>query len=444
MENKVLKTITSHDLLRPGEVVLCAVSGGADSVALLLCLYELRDTLGIRLRAAHFNHHIRGEEADRDEEFVRDLCKKIDVECVTGGGDVPAYAKEQGYTLEQAARILRYEFLEAQGADKIAVAHHMDDQAESVLMHIIRGSGTHGIAGMRYVRGKIIRPLLGIRRREIEKYLAEKNVFFCTDTTNLIEDGTRNKLRLSIIPEITERINPGFTESLCHMADIVRTDDDYLCAIAARELDECRKNGGFLRERIAALDEPIRRRALRLAMNEAGAFADIEQKHVEAVEKLLTARTGARLDLPHIVAYNSYDIIRFSNDKNCATIQSEDICIPFSVGEHHFGTLTISVSEAGRGAFKTDAHTSCVDASKIPADAVFRTRKAGDRIHPVGAGGSKKLKDFFIDKKVERDRRDVPLLCSGNEVLCVIGMCVSEKAAVDGGTEKIIKISVEG
>ena len=429
-------------MIERGDTVLCAVSGGADSVALLCCLNDLRDELGITVKAAHYNHMIRGEAADRDEGFVKELCRRLGTECITGSGDVPKYAKECGYTLEQAGRILRYEFLESIKADKIAVAHHMDDQAESVLMHIIRGSGTHGITGMRYVRGRIIRPLLSVRRSEIESYLAERDMSFCTDATNFTEDGTRNKLRLSVIPEITERINPSFTEALCHMADIVRTDDDYLCCIAERELKKSRVGDGYDRQYIADLDEPVRRRVLRMAMAGAGALADIEQKHVEAVEKLLYMRTGTHMDLPHICAFTSYDKICFTNDKGNKKIQ-DDASLPVTVGENDFCGVRITVSRVSGREISPDAHTAFVDEDKLPHEAVFRRRRAGDRISPVGAGGSKKLKDFFIDKKVERSKRDMPILCAGNEVLCVVGMCVSKYAAVTGSTKNMLKISME-
>ena len=172
MIEKVEQTILKNGLINKGDTVLCAISGGADSVALFHCLYTLRNKLNFSLKAAHFNHGIRGKAADEDENFVRRLCDRFGIEAFFGHADVPSYAKEHGYTCEQAGRILRYDFFKKTGADKVATAHHMDDQAESIMMHIIRGSGTSGLCGMRYIRGNIIRPLLDVRRKDIENYLA--------------------------------------------------------------------------------------------------------------------------------------------------------------------------------------------------------------------------------------------------------------------------------
>ena len=444
MIEKVYTTIIKHNLIQSGDRVLCAVSGGADSVALLLCLLEIREKLGFTLSVAHFHHGIRGDEADKDEQFVRELCENMSVEYICGKSDVPAYAKQMGYTLEQAGRILRYDFLESLPFDKIAVAHHMDDQAESVLMHIIRGSGTHGISGMRYMRGKIIRPLLNVRRYEIEHFLCDKGVSFCTDSTNLTEDGTRNKLRLRIIPEITEMINPSFTEALCHMADIVRCDDDYLSGLALQEMKKSRKGDGFDRNYLSLLPEPVKRRVLRFAMEEAGAYADIEQKHADAVEKLLTAETGAHLDLPHICVDIKYDKICFSKAVNCDIIEAnENTLYTFGEGTFTFGRKALHIDCVQGNNFTADEKTAFMDADKIPQDAVVRLRQPGDRISPVGFGGTKKLKDFFIDRKVLRDERDIPLICSGHDVLCIVGMCVAKSVAVSEKTVKMYRIIME-
>lgn len=445
MLHRVTETIEKNSLIKRGDRVLCAVSGGADSVVLLHVLCSLAKDMGFTLFAAHFNHCIRGSAADRDELFVKELCKKMNVDCVVKKADVPQYARENGYTLEQAGRLLRYEFFNELKADKVAVAHHMDDQAESIMMHIIRGSGTLGLCGMRYRRGNIIRPLLSVRRADIEKYADENKLSFCTDDTNFIADGTRNKLRLEIIPSISNNINGGFTEALCAMADIVRKDDDYLCDIAERELALCAVGDGYNRHRLAGLDEPIRRRAIRIAAVRAGAYADIEQRHVELIEKLLCARTGACLHLPHIIAWTAYEKIYFSTREKYVTMSNvNDFCIKFCAGEAidiPLGRITSVVVE-GNG-FVREKNTAYIDLDDLPQDAVVRSRRPGDRISPIGISGSKKLKDFFIDRKIERQERNMPLICSGKEVLCIIGMTVSRSVMVTDDTKRMLKITFD-
>ncbi|MBQ9949949.1 MAG: tRNA lysidine(34) synthetase TilS [Clostridia bacterium] len=436
------QTIKENGLIMPDDRVLCAISGGADSVVLLHCLHSLRQKLGFTLYAAHFNHCMRPVASDEDEQFVLQFCGTLGVECYFGRADVYGFAKEKGYTPEQAGRILRYEFLENLGFDKIAVAHHMDDQAESIMLHITRGSGTAGLCGMRYMRGNIIRPLLDVRRNEIEAYAYTAGLSYCTDATNFLEDGTRNKLRLSVIPQITEKINPSFTESLCSMANIVRKDEDYMCDIAMRELEAAKKDDGFLRENIASLPEPIRRRALRIAMQRAGAYADIELRHVELVEHLLFGRTGAVIFLPHIVAFNSYEKICFSSREKYAKITTVDeYCMPFSPGliKTPYGVMKVEKIHGNK--FVSDKFTAYMDADKVPPDSVIRSRKSGDMLHPVGSTGRKKLKDFFIDKKVERHKRNLPLICSGSNVLCIVGMAVSKQVMVSESTTAMIKIT---
>ena len=443
MLNRVIKAIKDNGLIDSGDSVLCGVSGGADSVVLLHVLLRLSHEMGFTVFAAHFNHMIRGKEADEDELFVRRLCESLGVRLVTGRANVPEYASENGYTLEQAGRILRYEFFESTGAAKIATAHHMDDQAESILMHLIRGSGTSGLCGMRFRRGKLIRPLLCVRRCDIERYASENGLDFCTDKTNLIPDGTRNKLRLNIIPEISREINPRFVEALCAMADIVRRDDDYLNSIAENELLSCSAGENmYNRERLNNADEPIKRRALRLAAVKAGAFADIEQKHIELIEDMLSARTGASLDLPHINVWTSYEKICFSSKEKYVKIADVgDFCAELCFdGETKTPLGAVKCTCVSGNCVLHERYCSYVDADKLPKGVVVRSRRPGDRIHPVGASGTKKLKDFFIDRKVAREKRNVPLICRGSEVLCIIGMTVSESVKVTDNTETMLKI----
>ena len=238
MRERVEQYILQQELISPGDNELIGLSGGGDSVAMLHILKSLCTRMCFTLCAAHLNHVIRGEAAQEDAEFVLDFCDFYGIRVYGGYADIPRLARQRGETLEQAGRMLRYDFLEEAkaffGADKIAVAHHMDDQAESRLLHLARGSGLRGLCGMAPRRGDIIRPLLCLSKAEIESYLTNENLPYCTDATNFIAEGTRNKLRLETIPYLKREFNPRLVESLCAMGDMLSEDEGYLCQIAER------------------------------------------------------------------------------------------------------------------------------------------------------------------------------------------------------------------
>ncbi|MBR0025562.1 MAG: tRNA lysidine(34) synthetase TilS, partial [Clostridia bacterium] len=284
MLNKVREYLSRNDLIHPGEHVLIGLSGGADSVALLRVLLDLSEELSLKITAAHFHHGIRGEEADGDEAFAKELCGKWNVPCYAERADIPALAKEQKMPLEQAAREARYAFLrriKAEcGASVIAVAHHLQDQAESVLMHLIRGSGLTGLCGMRPKSGDIIRPLLCVEKSELLAYLKERGIPFRTDSTNLEANTTRNRLRLDVMPYLKEHLNPKADAAIASTAEILQQEEDLLMSLAKDALARARRGDGYLRK--ALLDEPLplRMRALRLMLTEHGIRFDIERKHL--------------------------------------------------------------------------------------------------------------------------------------------------------------------
>ena len=303
MLEQIRRTILEHALIKKGDAVLVALSGGADSVAMLRALLTLSEEMGFRVFAAHLNHGIRGKHADADEAFCRKLCESLGVRAVFGHTSVPKRAARTGESLEQAAREERYAFLEQArlelGADSIAVAHHMEDQAESVLLHLARGSGLTGLVGMRPRRGTIIRPMLYVRRQEIEDYLASLGQAFCTDETNFSADYSRNRIRMELLPYMEKNINPGVVEGLCSAAELLYRDEECLRAISQNELlIMAKRKTGYDRYRLMNLPMAIKSRALRLAMAEAGAKTDVERTHVEAAARLLEAGTGASLNLP--------------------------------------------------------------------------------------------------------------------------------------------------
>ncbi|MBQ2661333.1 MAG: hypoxanthine phosphoribosyltransferase [Clostridia bacterium] len=441
MLEKVIRAISEYELLKKGQGVVVGLSGGADSVALLVSLLACSKKMELSVYAAHLNHCIRGESAKADEQFVRELCEFYGVPLFCESIDVPYLASRNGETLEQAGRNVRYDFLERArikfGADKIAVAHHMDDQAESIMLHLTRGSGLLGLGGMQVKRGNIIRPLLFVRRAQIEAYLAENGIVYHTDETNLVADSSRNKLRLEVIPYIEKNMNSAIVPTLCRLGELLRRDEDYLDAEAKEALNRARRGAGFDRKMISALHFAIKSRVIRLALAEIGAVTDIEFIHIESIIALLDARTGARLDLPQCQAWISYDKIFFGRIKS-----GEEFSYPLIIGgvtRTPLGTFEAKLIDMCR--IEENPYVAYLDADEAEKlELCVRTRKQGDRFFPLGAPGTKKLKDFFIDKKVPREERGMALVCAGNEVCFVPGFTISENLKVNENTKKILCI----
>ena len=448
LSEKVERFITENELLPPGASVLIGLSGGADSVALLTLLSRLAPKYGWTVRAAHFNHGIRGVGAEEDELFCGDLCDAMGVLFYSETGDVPAYARENGLSIETAGRLLRYDFLERiakkTGCGSIATAHHMDDNAESIMLHLIRGSGLSGLTGMKPKRDNIIRPLLGCRKAELEAFLEQEGILSRTDETNLIPEGSRNRVRLDIVPYLEKHINPAIVPTLCSMAELLSQDEAYLAGEAKKAYEAAKCEDGLIRKQVAALPYPIKTRVIRMALWDAGAVVDIERVHIEAVAELLEARTGARLSLPRIEAWTSYDLIKFG-----APEPSEEFVIPLREGliDTPLGIFRVTLHEGTEG-FVKDRSVACIDIDKLDAmgeSPVIRTRLEGDRFRPVGAPGRRKLKDYLIDRKVERSERDsIPLIACGSEVLFVTGYASSESTKVDENTARLLRAEYLG
>lgn len=448
LKERVESYILSNGLLKRGDSALVGLSGGADSVALLTVLTRLAPKYGWQVSAAHFNHGIRGESADADEAFCRDLCEANGVPFYSEKADVPAYAKENGLSVETAGRILRYAFLEKvrkrAGACCIAVAHHMNDNAESILLHLLRGSGLAGLLGIKPKRDDIIRPLLGCSKEEIEDYLENEGVLYRTDETNLVPEGSRNRVRLELIPYIEKHVNPAIVETLCSMSELLLRDEEHLMKEARAAYESAKAEDGLIRSEVAALPYPIKTRVIRLALADAGALVDIERKHIEAIAELLSARTGARLTLPGIEARTSYDLIKFGRP---VPVREFETPLREGLVNTPLGLFRIERIEGTEG-FEKSTTVCFIDADKagrLPDPLVIRTRRDGDRFTPVGAPGSKKLKEHLIDRKIEREKRsEIPLIASGSEVLFVTGIASSDTVKVDAGTKRMIKAEFLG
>ncbi len=409
--------------------VLAAVSGGADSVALLLGLFELHKTGKIaQLCAAHLNHCIRAAESNGDEDFVKALCASLDIPLYAERIDVPALAKERSVSLELAARNARYAFLERvkseAGLDVIALGHHRDDQAETLLLHLLRGSGTDGLAGMRIRNGDRIRPLLRTGKEEILRYLCECSQAYRTDSTNLVADAARNKIRLQAIP-VLESVNPAVKQTLAKAAELIAEDADYLAKLADRAFRECGAN----RNKLLALDRPVRMRVLKRLL----ASDDYTSADLVRMDALLHGQTGDMATLGNGVTawLDAYDI-RFGIP------EQTEWCIPLpDAGAVRLpnGTLTIECAEKAEipcGMF--DAY---VDADRIEGKSYVRTPKAGDRFTPFGMRNDRLLSDCLTDRKVPRFLRNMPIICDERGILFVTGYTIDDRMRVTAQTNHI-------
>ena len=292
MKCKALETIQRHQLLTPGAAVIAAVSGGADSMALLFFLDEIREEFHLTLSAAHINHGLRGEEADRDEALVRDTCRRFGIPFHVLHTDVAREAARTGEGIEACGRRLRYAFLESlDGKALIATAHTLDDQLETFLMHFARGAGLHGLCGIPAKRGRIIRPLIDCTRGEVEAYCAERRISYVTDSTNLSRDYVRNRVRLDIVPVLRE-INPNVHEAVRRCLDTLSADEMLLEQLAVQSMETVRTENGYDAARLLSQPKALRFRIIEKMLTEGGCSAP-EYRHITAIERLLEQGHGS-------------------------------------------------------------------------------------------------------------------------------------------------------
>lgn len=467
---KVIDTIRLHHLIEQGEKVVVGVSGGPDSVCLLHLLNILSKTLHFEIYAVHINHMLRAEEAGADEIYTADLCDKMGVRLKIVRVDIAAIAKEKGISLEEAGRTARYEEFSRYagniGASKIAVAHNRNDQAETVMMNILRGTGTAGLAGMYFRRNNIIRPLLNISREEIEKYCSESGLLPRTDSSNLTHAYTRNKIRLGLFPYIKENFGTDIIESLNRLSINASADNSYL----ERHSLKAYKNGvkvketgliGLSIERLRELDPAILGRVLKLALSDAaGSCSGIGSVHYGMLTNLVRkSKTGMIAELPGgIRAAVSYGILKIFVEKEREdagryrekTEFSHRLVIPGTTFVPCLDSLVRTMVEDAKdidkfGAMEYNPLIQFFDYEELKKGIYIRNRRDGDIFKPFRSGGTKKLKEFFIDSKIPREQRDtIPLICKDNEAVWVIGYKTSDKFKLTENTKSVIRIEYIG
>ena len=414
--------------------VLCAVSGGADSMCMLSALLNLYS----RVLCAHFDHRLRGAESDRDAAFVKNFCEKNSVEFHHGSGDVSGYAKENGLGTEDAARIMRYAFLEETaektGAEYIATAHTADDNMETMLLNLVRGAGARGLAGIPPRRGNIIRPILFATREQVEEYLSARNIAWVEDSSNATDNYTRNKVRHHVIPWLKE-INPAAAQKAFEAAGLIRADDEYICEQARSFID---KYDGIDVNALLDQPEPVASRILRIASG-----VELSQTHIKALLEICRSDSpSASVDLPGIKAEREYGRLVFGREdaEEVPTL----IIVPGEtiISDNKKLKITAEIVDSCPEVYNS-LNTFCFHIDSICGNISVRQRSAGDRIRFSGKGFTTSLKKLFIEKKIPKHMRStIPVLADEKGPVAVFGFGISDVHAAKPG-QKALMVKID-
>ncbi len=487
IEQIVLNFIKDNNMISKRETVIVGVSGGADSICLLTILAKLREELEFDIVAVHVNHMLRGDEAFRDEAFVKNYCEQIGVKCVASRTNVKSIAFIRDMSIEEAGRMARYitfekvaEQLSQDGfyrGGKVAVAHHSDDNAETVLLNLIRGSGLNGLVGMKPVSERekltIIRPFLCIDREDIEEYLDDNGIEYVTDSSNMQDDFARNKVRLNIMPEMN-KINHKAAAHIHDTASMlaeIQKHIDIQVSNAFETLADARGDAIALNvEKLKFLDGAIRNGVVYRSIGDvAGSLKDITHRNVQDVLALMDKQTGRKVELPYgLVASRSYSNLIIRRETEEETSQRRD----YESNAYHkaidnFETITLGAVEKEKKVYETadggrisfeiievtdknrqaltakKEYTKVFDCDKIKGALILGRPQPGDSI--TFAGGTKTLKKYFIDEKIpQEERRNLLVLKDMDSVLWVLGYRMGEAYKITNKTVKALKVEIIG
>jgi tRNA(Ile)-lysidine synthase len=452
--SKLTSIIRKHNLLKPDDTVIVAISGGADSTALLDLLTRLPG-FSLKLISAHLNHCLRGEESDRDQEFCRELTTRYSIPFEFQRTDVKKLVAENGLNLEDAGRQARMSFLdqlsEKYNANAVALAHHADDQAETLLIRLLRGSGMTGLSGMEYRNSRgYIRPLLETTRLEIELYLHEQGLNWREDSSNHDTTFLRNRIRHELLPHL-EQYNPGIRPRLAATALLLGGDEEFLAELTEQAFKDIfraeKDNFACDIGQFTALNLALQRRVLRHAFREmAGNRDGLSQHHIDAILALLDSnRPNTQFSLPqHITVVREYGRLLFKRSQTVNPDTLPDVKIntsghyPLPAG----GSLTIELINHPIDPMPRSTDIIYIDFSKTPFPWQVRTFRSGDRMIPSGMHGRKKVKDIFIDRKIPlAERKSTPLLFCGDLLIWLVGVCSSEICRVSEENSSIARVS---
>ncbi|MBT9133221.1 MAG: tRNA(Ile)-lysidine synthase [Firmicutes bacterium] len=465
---KVRKTISKYKMLASEDRVVVGVSGGPDSVAMLSLLVTLKEEFSLYLHVAHLNHTLRGKEADEDALYVDELSKSFGLSASVSKRDVSALAKKYGLSLQEAGRQARYEFFQAVShkikANKIAVAQTMNDQAETMLLWILRGCGLKGLTGIPAVRPYpepvsedglfVIRPLLEVSRYEVMNYLQDVHLKGRFDSSNKKSAYLRNKVRSKLIP-LLATYNPHIELNLSRMAAVLKEDEDYLTSVTDETFSSLSevKNGrimidaGKLRELHPALQRRVLRKAIAVLK---GDLRKVSNEHIDEMLHIAMADSPGEICLPHcIIGRQAYGKLIILKEQGFTKKNEYAYSLP-APGEVKINEAKMRIKSSFVSPFQEkpedfeSRRVAYFDYARVHLPLTVRNRRQGDIFCPLGIKGKKKIKDFFIDRKIPLlEREQVPLLLSGSEIIWVINQQQSEIGKITGKTKKVLRIEVD-
>ncbi len=431
MLNKIKEAVSRFDLCSGAKHITVALSGGADSMALLSALLSLKDELCLtKITAAHFNHQIRGAEAVRDQDFVQNWCAAHNVELYLGSADVPQYASDNNLSVELAARELRYRFFESLNTDLVATAHTASDNIETVLFNLTRGTALSGLCGIPPKRERYIRPLIFCTRADIEAYCKENNIQYVTDSTNLCDDYTRNKIRHSIVP-VLKQLNPSAEAAVNRMTATLREDNDFINAFVQSEYSARHQNGQLLTDGFNALHTAVAKRLVALYCQNCNITAD--NLHINQIYDICLS--GGKISLPNnMSAISKNGVLIFKSAQKAA----ENI------------SYTVDIQKTDNDLFENcqKVHSlllkNILDCDKIVGKLVKRTRVSGDTIRLKNKNCTKTLKKLFCEYKIPVEKRAAwPILADDKGVVWIYKIGVADRCAATENSIKIFKIDIK-
>lgn len=458
MEKKVMAFVDEQRMLNKNDVVIVGVSGGADSVCLLFMLKKLSEIYKLKLRVVHINHCLRGEESDADAKFVEELCKRINVSCRIVSCDVKELAEERGISVEEMGRIVRYESfsdeMEKQNGNKIATAHHMDDNAETMLFNLFRGTGLRGLSGISPVRDNIIRPLMCLSRNEIEAYLDSLGEVYRNDSSNFCDDYTRNKIRHNVMDYVKKHVLESASVHMFGTSMYLRNVDSYLKREAEKIAGDIIEYRPYItlveKEAFRKVDIALKPYVLSIAWERAAVGqAPLGRRHLDAIIRLAFEDSGKKICLPNNWEASSGYFHIFFFDTTLLEECNEELPIKAS-GTYEFAYNNeryIIKREKYRGEvnkISKATYTKCFDYDKMGAQPVLRTRQKGDYIIINSKGDKQSLNRYFINEKVPGKLRDrTTVLADGHRILWVVGFRMAEDVKVDENTNTMLIVKRE-
>lgn len=449
----ILNTAINGGMIKYGDTIVAGVSGGADSMCLLHFLVSVREEYNLNLIVAHINHNLRGEEALRDQTFVENVCISLNVECKVLSANINEISAKTGESSEECGRRIRYEFFDKLSGQngKIATAHTLSDNAETILFNITRGTGLKGITGIPRARGNIIRPIIDITRQQVEDYCQENNIDYVTDSTNLTNDYSRNKIRNTVVPVLKD-INPSFEQSISRLSIIVEEHLRTVTSLSQSLLENAKIKNGYSCKVLSTADVTILKQAVIILLQREGCKS-YEEKHINLIYDIVLSQFGA-VKLPNDYTVTaSQGILRVYKskiEKNIAN--STKIHTNFLKEKNRFviNDKKIQIEIISKQKFDEIAKVhnllvkNALDYDIITFDTLVRTRLPKDIFKQQGRGVTKTLKKLFIEEKVPSEIRDtLPVIASRNNILWVWGFGVSEDCAVTDKTKSVALITIE-